>query len=425
MNRKGEIAQWFQSHQEELIQQLQQMVQEPSVQLNERGIQHKIANWLRELEFSVEMWDPAGEELFNHESFISRREHFNGSPNVVGIKKGSGGGKSIVLNGHIDVVPEGDLADWREDPYAATIKDGRLYGRGSTDMKGGNASMLFALRALKALEIPLKGDVIFHSVIEEESGGAGTLAAILKGYTADAALIPEPTNMKVFPKQQGSMWFRLHVKGKSAHGGTSYEGVNAILQAQVVLDRLVQLEKARNKRVTDPLFAKAPIPLPINVGVIEGGSWPSSVPDLVKIEGRVGISPDETMEEVKKEFHDAMQSLSASNSWFNSHPIDIEWFGARWLPGSIDINHVFLKILTEQYETVLGKSPEVEAAPWGTDGGLLTAVGNTPTVVFGPGVTKMAHQANEYIELAEVFRCAEVIVHTLIEWCNYEKEDDQ
>ncbi|WP_255717187.1 peptidase [Salipaludibacillus sp. CUR1] len=415
------IRQWMADHEKQLLSMLQQMIQEPSVQMNESGIQHKTVRWLEELDFTVEMWEPGGEELFNHHAFLSRREHFKGSPNVVGVRKGEGKGKSILLNGHIDVVPEGNLSDWAEDPYAGLVKDGKIYGRGATDMKGGNAAMLFALQAISSLKIPIKGDVIFHSVIEEESGGAGTLAAILRGYTADAALIPEPTNMKIFPKQQGSMWFRLKVKGKSAHGGTSYEGINAILKAQKVIQALESLEKVRNDRVTDPLFAKAPIPLPINVGVIEGGEWPSSVPDLVKIEGRVGISPEETVQEAQEEFTRAIRAMEGEDKWFKDHPVEIEWFGARWLPGSIDVNHPFMEILTEQYKGITGKSPEVEAAPWGTDGGIITAVGSTPSVVFGPGITRMAHQANEYIEIEKVRQCAEVIASTIIEWCNVEE----
>ncbi|SER41553.1 peptidase [Salipaludibacillus aurantiacus] len=415
------IRQWMADHEKQLLSMLQQMIQEPSVQMNESGIQHKTARWLEDLDFTVDMWEPGGDELFNHHAFLSRREHFKGSPNVVGVRKGEGKGKSILLNGHIDVVPEGDLSDWAEDPYAGLVKDGKIYGRGATDMKGGNAAMLFALQAISSLEIPIKGDVIFHSVIEEESGGVGTLAAILRGYTADAALIPEPTNMKIFPKQQGSMWFRLKVKGKSAHGGTSYEGINAILKALEVIQALERLEKVRNDRVTDPLFAKAPIPLPINVGVIEGGEWPSSVPDLVKVEGRVGISPEETVQEAQEEFTRAIRAMEAEDKWFKDHPVEIEWFGARWLPGSIDVNHPFMEILTEQYKGITGKSPEVEAAPWGTDGGIITAVGSTPSVVFGPGITRMAHQANEYIEIEKVRQCAEVIASTIIEWCNVEE----
>ena len=155
-------------------------------------------------------------------------------------------------------------------------------------MKGGNVALLMALESIIATGIKLKGDVIFQSVIEEESGGAGTLAAVLRGYHADGAIIPEPTNMKMFPKQQGSMWFRITVTGKAAHGGTRYEGVSAIEKSLLVIQGLQQLEKDRNTRITDPLFNKTPIPIPINIGKITSGQWPSSVPDTAVIEGKMG-----------------------------------------------------------------------------------------------------------------------------------------
>lgn len=144
---------------------------------------------------------------------------------MVAVLKGSGGGKSIILNGHIDVVPVGDEANWEHDPFSGMIECGKLYGRGATDMKGGNVALLMAIESIIASGIKLKGDVIFQSVIEEESGGAGTLAAVLRGYQADGAIIPEPTNMKLFPKQQGSMWFRITVTGKAAHGEQDMKGL--------------------------------------------------------------------------------------------------------------------------------------------------------------------------------------------------------
>lgn len=150
----------------------------------------------------------------DHPYFVSPRTSFSDSPNIVATLKGSGDGKSMILNGHIDVVPEGDVDQWDHHPYSGERIGNRIYGRGTTDMKGGNVALMLAMEAIIESRIELKGDIYFQSVIEEESGGAGTLATILRGYKADGVIIPEPTNMKFFPKQQGSMWFRLHVKGK-------------------------------------------------------------------------------------------------------------------------------------------------------------------------------------------------------------------
>ena len=274
--------------------------------------------------------------------------------------------------------------------------------------------------AIQSLSIKLKGDVIFQSVIEEESGGVGTLAAIVKGYRADAALIPEPTNLRIFPKQQGSMWFRIEVKGRSAHGGTRYEGVSAIEKSMTVMQHIRELEEQRNARISDPLYAQNPIPIPINIGVIQGGNWPSSVADTVKLEGRMGVAPEEKLDEAKAEMTRWMEGLKEKDPWFEEHPVAVEWFGARWVPGSVDPGHDLIRVLMEQYREVKQDEPIIEASPWGTDGGLLTQLGETPCIVFGPGITQVAHYPNEHIVLDHVFEAAEIIALTLIHWCGFD-----
>ncbi|WP_257391857.1 peptidase [Mesobacillus jeotgali] len=396
---------------------LQKMVQEPSTRGEESGAQAVIIEKCRELGLEMDIWEIGSDGLVDHPAFCSDRKDFRGNPNAVGIMRGTGGGKSMILNGHIDVVPAGDPKDWDRDPFSGHIECGKLYGRGSTDMKGGNASLLMAIEAIKNSGIRLKGNVIFQSVIEEESGGAGSLAAVLRGYKADAAIIPEPTNMKLFPKQQGSMWFRISVKGKGAHGGTRYEGVNAIEKAILVIDRLRHLERERNERITDPFFRSIPIPIPINIGKIQAGDWPSSVPDLAIIEGRMGVAPNETQEEAKREMAEALSNLCNIDPWLKVYKPELQWFGASWLPGDLDPDHQLIKVLSESYKDVKGKEPLIEASPWATDGGILSKVGGIPVVVFGPGVTETAHQANEYIRLEDVFEAAEIIALTLLEWC--------
>lgn len=414
---KEQLKQWLIENQERGIKLLQQFVQAKSTQGNEKGVQQLVREELQRMGLEVDVWEPDGRRLAEHPFFASPRREFSGSPNVVGVLKGTGGGRSIILNGHVDVVPEGDLQKWEDDPYSGKIVDGKIYGRGTTDMKGGNVSLLLALQAIQALGIRLKGDILFESVIEEESGGVGTLAAILRGYRADAALIPEPTNLKIFPKQQGSMWFRINVKGQSAHGGTRYEGVSAIEKSMSVMNHILQLEKIRNERVQDPLYNQIPIPFPINIGKISGGDWPSSVADFVQIEGRIGVSPDETMDEAKEEMEKWIERLKEIDPWFEQSPPQLEWFGARWLPGAIEQEHKLMKILVEKFQEALDEEPVIEASPWGTDGGLLTAIGDTPTIVFGPGVTELAHHSDEYIEIEKIFIAAEIIALTLLEWC--------
>ncbi|WP_244923502.1 peptidase [Peribacillus butanolivorans] len=416
------ISTWLNEHRTNGIRLLQKLVQEPSKRGQEGSAQAIVVEKCRQLGLEIDLWEIGDEKLRNHPHFYCDRKDFKGNPNLVAIKRGIGNGKSLILNGHIDVVPEGGHAAWHDDPYSGMEKDGKVFGRGTTDMKGGNVSLLLALEAIIESGIQLKGDVIFQSVIEEESGGAGTLAAVLRGYRADGAIIPEPTNMKLFPLQQGSMWFRLIVKGKSAHGGTRYEGVSAIDKAISVMLEIKKLEKERNESLRHSLYKNVKIPIPINIGSIQSGNWPSSVPDTAVLEGRFGIAPTETMEAAQRSLMQCIEALNETDAWFKEKPIELEWFGARWLPGSLELEHPLMKTLGAYYEKVMGEQPLVEASPWATDGGYLSSVGSTPVVVFGPGETKLAHDSNEYIEVDKMMDVAKIIALTIIEWCGVEEQ---
>ncbi|MBT2656281.1 peptidase [Bacillus sp. ISL-18] len=411
------VKQWLKENQARAARLLQLLVRENSTRGNESSTQAIVIEKCRQLGLTLDIWEIGGDELKSHPAYCCDRQSFEGNPNLVAVLKGTGGGKSIILNGHIDVVPVGDESNWADDPFSGAIECGKLYGRGATDMKGGNVALLMAMEAIIASGIKLKGDVIFQSVIEEESGGAGTLAAVLRGYQADGAIIPEPTNMKMFPKQQGSMWFRITVTGKAAHGGTRYEGISAIEKSLQVIQSLQQLEKDRNARVTDPLYKKIPIPIPINIGKMMSGEWPSSVPDTAVIEGRMGVSPEESIQSAQLELERCLQNLCDQDEWLKKHPLKLEWFGGRWQPGTLETNHPLINELTNCFIEIKGESPVIEASPWGTDGGILSTVGHTPVVVFGPGITELAHDANEHILLDDLFAASKIIALTILRWC--------
>ncbi|MGE8077780.1 peptidase [Peribacillus loiseleuriae] len=422
MDKKHKVIEWIHENYPKGVKLLQKLIQEPSKRGNEGGAQAIIIEKCRELGLELDIWEIGDDELKNHPQFHCDRSDFKGNPNLVAIKKGEGFGKSILLNGHIDVVPEGNQYDWEMDPFSGKVMNGKVFGRGSTDMKGGNVSLLLAIEAIMASGIMLKGDMIFQSVIEEESGGAGTLAAVLRGYRADGAIIPEPTNMKIFPLQQGSLWFRLTVKGKSAHAGTRYEGVSAIEQSVIVMEAIRDLENKRNAAFTHPLYENIPIPIPINLGKIHGGEWPSSVPDTVVLEGRLGVAPFETLDEAKDSLKACIEKLNSSCDWFRNKPVELEFFGARWLPGHIDLEHPFLQTVQAAYKEKMNQEAKLEASPWATDGGYLSGIGGIPTIVFGPGKTELAHDANEYIEIEKMIEAAQIIAITILDWCEVSEE---
>lgn len=418
MNLQKRVKENIQAKKNDYISFLQKIIQEPSTSGNELGAQTLIAERLKEKGLEVDEWIPDYERLVESKFFNPIRENYDNSPNVVGVLKGQENGRSLILNGHIDVVPEGDASKWTDHPYSGKVKDGKLYGRGTTDMKGGNMATLIALETIIDLGIKLKGDVIYESVIEEETGGAGTLAAIQRGYKADVALIPEPSEMRIFPKQQGSLWFDVTVTGVSAHGGTRYEGVSAIEKGWIVFNEIMKLEEKRNEPLRkDPLYRDNPIPIPINIGQFNGGIFPSSVAEEARIQGRYGVAPGETIEEAKEEFQSMLDHLKTIDGWFDKNPATVEWGGIHLPPGGCDLDHPMLNILKDKFIEVENRDPIVAGSTWGTDGGLLTQAGGIPSIVFGPGTTSMAHYTDEYVELDKMFKTAEIMTLAIIEWC--------
>ena len=213
----------------------------------------------------------------------------------------------------------------------------------------------------------------------------------------------------------------MRIKGKSAHGGTRYEGVSAIDKAVVVMKEIKMLEQERNESLRHSLYKNVPIPIPINIGSIQSGNWPSSVPDTAVLEGRFGIAPTETMEDAQESLKERIDALNESDAWFKERPIELEWFGARWLPGNLEINHPLMKQLAHTMQKWSGKN-RLSKLHHGRRMEVSFIVGSTPVVVFGPGETKMAHDSNEYIEVDKMLEVAEIIALTIIEWCGVDQE---
>ena len=413
---QNEVKVQIEKNKHDAIKFLQDLVRAPSTSGKEKEAQLVIKSKLEELNCQIDMWEPDLGELKEHPYFVSDRQSFEGSPNVVGVIKGSGGGRSLILNGHIDVVPAGNK-DWSQSPWSGHIEGDKVFGRGATDMKGGSVAMMMAVKCLQDLGIRLKGDLIIQSVIEEESGGAGTLACVLRGYKADAAIIPEPSALRIFPAQQGSMWFRIKVKGEAAHGATRYEGVSALEKSCIVVKAIEDLETARTNSLKNPLFKIGSIPLPINIGKISGGNWPSSVPEEVVLEGRMGVIPGEPIEEAKQQLTQAVFNAAQRDPWMAHNVPEVNWFGAQWVSGEVPENHELVKILKTNYKQCTSEEAKVEMSPWATDGGYLTNFANTPAIIFGPGPTEKAHFANEYVSINQLQTATEVITKTIASWC--------
>ncbi len=392
------------------------LIRFPSISGNEKEAQHYVKECMVQLgSTTVDVWDPDFDELKSHEAFISKRDSFQGSPNVVGTWKGSGGGRSLILNSHIDIVPEGDPAEWKFSPFGGDLDNGILYGRGVSDMKGSKAAIFGAIQAIRDEGITLRGDLIVQSVIEEETGSAGSLACALRGYSADAAIIPEPTGFRICPAQQGSTWFRLTVKGKAAHAGQRYLGVSAIEKSVPLLDAIARFETHLNTTYASPLYKDVPIAYAINVGTIHGGNWASSVPEKVVIEGRMGIPPQISLKEGWKLFEDWIQENASKNEWLAANKPEIEWFDSWWGPAMIPPDHPIVSCVQDACQGTLDHTPKIVGTPWATDGRILTEFANTPALVFGPGTS--AHCPDEFIPLKDLVTYAKLLATVIINWC--------
>lgn len=418
MNAKTRVLEIIDSNKDEAVKYLSGLLKHPSVMGHEESAQLYYAELLKLLDMEVDVWEPKPDDMKINPDFMPARNDYTGSPDVVGVLKGSGGGRSMLLNGHVDVVPAGGN-DWTDDPWSGKYEDGKVYGRGANDMKGALVAYLMAMKAIKEADISLKGDVLIGSVIGEETGGAGTLSLISRGYKADGAIISEPSDLRVCPVSMGVIWFRVRIRGFMAHAATSYLGVNAISKAAMLIQEIDSYEKRMIRDKKHPLYSHHPSPFSINIGIIKGGVFPTSVPDEVVLEARMSFSPDDDIVQVKKELEETIYEAAKKDEWLRDHLPEIEWYGFCLNSGSVPMDHPLLGSIVENFKLVKDKEPEIIGTPWGTDAGALIRYGNIPTIVFGPGPGGMAHKADEYIDVDMLQDTTKVIAATILDWCGH------
>ena len=396
---------------------LQRLVRIPSVGGEEGPAQDAMALAMTSIGLDLDRWETDVDELGRHPDFSAEveRRTIDGLVGRLGPGKG---GRTLVLNGHVDVVPPGDLSEWSDSPWGGRFDGSRVYGRGSVDMKGGLVSALGALKAIQDTGARIDGSVLLQSVVGEEDGGAGTLAAVLRGHTGDGAVVMEPTRLAVVPAHAGSLSFRIHVRGKGSHGALRLEGVSAVEKLSPVLDAIRGLEEHRNAEVLDPVLRRLDLPYPISVGVVRAGTWASSVPDSLVCEGRYGVMPGEALADARDTFELAIRRGVAGDPWLSDNPPVVEWWGGVFRPASTPLHDPLVSCVTEAATDALGHAPDVAGLPCGTDLRHLVHVGDTPGVLFGPGDLRLAHAPDEAIVVDEVVEAARVLALTVLRFCS-------
>ncbi|MGH3730343.1 MAG: ArgE/DapE family deacylase [Micromonosporaceae bacterium] len=424
-----------------MLDLLAELVRIPSVSGSdaESGIQHRLAAWLRAEGLEVDHWRLPLDELTADPDFpgteVPRNEAWGlvgrlpGAGADAGIGAGAaasagagascaGGGRSLMLNGHVDVVPPGDLGAWRTgDPYSGQVIDGQLYGRGACDMKGGLVAALYAVRALRRTGVPLAGDLVVACVPGEEDGGLGTFGLLKRGWRTDACVITEPTGLDVVPANGGALTFRLTVPGRSAHASRRTEGVSAVERFWPVFTALRELERRRNIDV-DPVMRRWDLAYPIEVGTVAAGNWSSSVPDLLVAEGRLGVALGESVTTARAALEAAVTEACAADPWLVENPVTVEWWGGQFAPGRLpDADGSLLDRVRRAHRQAAGTEAAVWGGPYGSDLRLLTNLGGIPTVQYGPGDIALAHAPDEAVPVADVRTAAQALALIALDHC--------
>ena len=315
----------------------------------------------------------------------------------------------LCLNGHVDVVGPG-TEPWQRDPFSGALDDGRLHGRGAVDMKGAVVAALHALAALKraGVETP---EVVLQAVASEEDGGLGTFAALEHDDDFDAALLPEPTGLRVVCAQAGALTFKGVIGGRSAHAAERLAGCSAIDRYVRVHLALAAHEAAVNAHVAHPLMRELPLPYPLLVGQVKGGDWSSQVPDRVEFEGRLGVPVGADLTEARA----ALQAAVDSALDDGEAPCTLAWEGGAFASGETTTDDPWVKTVQSALRDELHREPPLAGVPWGADMRLFTARG-IPAVMVGTTGIELAHAVDENVSLEELATVSRTIIRAVMRW---------
>ncbi|MDX6593244.1 MAG: acetylornithine deacetylase [Gaiellales bacterium] len=357
-----------------------------------------------------------------------------GRENAVGVLRGTGGGRSLIFNGHVDVVPAGAAESWRfGDPWSGRVADGRIYGRGACDMKGGLLAQAFAARALVETGVRLRGDLILEAVVGEEmmEHELGTSACIARGYRADGAVVAEPSGpphpLAVMPVTAGVLSFTLSVEGKTTHaalrgptlqpGGERF-GVSAIDKIALVYEALRGLERDWATHKHHPLFEDGHFA--IYPGVVVGGPSSGLVPffiaDQARIEYVIVHHPDDDPDAVRAEIEHCVTRAAGEDAWLRAHPPAVVW-NHRWPAGKIDPEHPLVLAACHAHRAATGEEARVHGFAAVEDTTFLTSAG-IPAISYGPGDLRIAHAVDEHVEIDELVTACKTFAMLAATWCD-------
>ena len=336
---------------------------------------------------------------------------------VASLRAPSQQGHSLIMQGHVDVVPTGPAEMWSSPPFAATIKDGHMVGRGANDMKSGVCAMVFALDALRHAGYAPASDVYVQTVTEEESTGNGALSTLARGYRADACLIPEPTSAQILRGTVGVMWFRLRISGRPAHVGESEKGTNAILSAFGLIEALRGHTRELNARArSHPWFGRIPNPIKFNPGKIAGGDWASSTPAWCEVDCRIAVLPGMALADFREELSGVVMAAARQDPFLADNPPEIIWNGFQADDYVLEPGSDFETAMRAAHARVHGAEPAEVILPAVTDCRFYGRYYGIPSLSYG-ATGSGNHAYDETVELASIRRLTLTIASFIADWC--------
>lgn len=400
----------------------QKLVRIPSLRGREHAIQDFVFNELRSRDYAMDRFIMDRVAIEAHPGGSKFSEDHSNAPIVVGIHRPRAeAGRSLILQSHLDVVPEGLHEMWNDPPFSGEIDGDWMYGRGAADMKAGAAANIFALDALRRIGLQPAATVYVQSVVEEESTGNGALQTFLEGYTADAVLIPEPEDEMLVRANTGVLWFQVQVRGVPVHVREMGEGANAIDGATRIIAALRQLEEDWNaEKGAHPHFENEAHPINLNIGKIEGGDWASSVPSWCNIDCRVSIYPGQTAKDAAHEITDRVAAFAQTDRFLSNNPPSVVFNGffaeGYVLPPGTEAEAV----LGRAHETVLEQPLNSFMTAGYLDTRVYALYNQIPALCYGP-ISRNIHGIDEAVSLPSVRRITQAMALFIAEWCGVEE----
>lgn len=398
---------------------LQELISHPSLLGQEASAQTYMAGVFAGMGLRVDKFEIDEEKLRSHPAYSPSIVPYTGRPNVVGIHEPRHGtrGRSLILNGHIDVVPVGFEPLWTSSPFQPRVEGDRVYGRGAMDMKAGIVVYTMAVKALQALGYEPAAKVYLQSVIEEECTGNGALSCLLQGYTADAALIPEPTRETVMCAQLGVMWLALEIHGQPTHAGFAQAGVDAIGFTQYLIGELRELERQWNEPARrHRMYCRHEHPINFNLGRLEGGEWTSSVPTHCRADLRIGYYPGQTPADVRAELESVLEKAHARHPHAASVQYRLHYQGFQADGLVVDMEQPVIQTLRTCHAEIHQAALEEMALPLTTDVKFFHLYGRIPSTCYGP-TGDSAHGIDEWVSIESMQRVTAVYALFIARWC--------